>query len=120
LTATDRRKARGAVVMDYVDVSAEGAFNNNRMQTQKVPADVDNGAVISATPVWYIDANLTAQVHTTWGMYIEKMIFAGRHLGRWIHVEAAYNRARVRRPLDVRCSATVSVKQHFVVRRAWY
>ncbi|PRQ10231.1 metallophosphoesterase [Enhygromyxa salina] len=94
LTATSRRKARGAVVMDYVDVSAEGAFNNNRMQTQRVPADVNSGAVTSAAPVWYIDANLTTQVHTTWGMYIEKMIFAGRHAGRWIHVEATYNQPR--------------------------
>ncbi|PRQ02280.1 3',5'-cyclic adenosine monophosphate phosphodiesterase CpdA [Enhygromyxa salina] len=94
LTATRRRKARGAVVMDYVDVSSEGVFNDNRMQTQWVPADVDSGAApASASPVWFIDANLTTQVHSTWGMYIEKIIFAGRHGDRWIHVESTYDRA---------------------------
>lgn len=95
LTATNRNKARGAVVMDYVDVSAEGAFNDNRMETQRVTGDVNSGAApASASPVWYIDANLTPQVHTTWGMYIEKMIFAGRTGDRWVRVEATYNRAR--------------------------
>ncbi|NJK32797.1 MAG: hypothetical protein HC927_10525 [Deltaproteobacteria bacterium] len=95
LTATSRPKARGAVAMDYVDVSSNGAFVDNRMETHWIEGDQDNGsAPASTSPIYFIDARLTAQVHTTWQMYIEKLIFAGRHGGNWLRIEASYDSAR--------------------------
>jgi hypothetical protein len=92
LSASNRRKARGAVAMDYTDVSSQGALINNRMETEWVTAEQDSGAAPDGTtPIWYIQVPLTAQVHTTWGIYIERVVFAGRHRDRWIRVEASYD-----------------------------
>ncbi len=37
---------------------------------------------------------LTAQVHSTWGICVERLIFAGRHGDQWIRVETTYNSSR--------------------------
>lgn len=92
LSANNRRKARGCVAMDYVDVSSEGAFVNNRMQTEWVTGEQDAGATPDGpTPLWYIQVPFTTQVHSTWGIYIERLVFAGRHRDRWIRVETSYD-----------------------------
>lgn len=92
LTASNRRKARGAVAMDYVDVSSQGALVNNRMETEWVTGEQESGAAPDGpTPIWYIQVPLTAQVHTNWGIYIERLVFAGRHGDRWIRVESSYD-----------------------------
>lgn len=95
LSANNRRKARGAVAMDYVDVSSQGVLTNNRMETEWVTAEQDSGAAPDGpTPIWYIQVPLTAQVHRDWGMHIERLVFAGRHRDRWIRVESSYDAAR--------------------------
>lgn len=95
LNASNRRKARGVVAMDYVDVSSEGALANNRMETEWVSAAQDSGAAgESATPIWFIRVPLTARVHRDWGIYIERLVFAGRQRDAWIRVEARYDSGR--------------------------
>ncbi len=95
LTATNRQKARGVVAMDYVDVSSTGAFNNNRLEVAWITGEQDTGAAPpSPTPIYFISANLTAQVHTTWQMIIEKLVFAGRFGTTWLHIETTYDAAR--------------------------
>lgn len=44
------------------------------------------------TPIWYVKVPLTTQVHSTWGIYVERLVFAGRHGDQWIRVETTYDR----------------------------
>jgi hypothetical protein len=90
LSATGRPKARGAVAMDYVDVSSEGAFIENRLEVDWI-----SGAESTInTPLYFIKANLTVQVHTTWQMFISEMIFASRVGTTWTRITTSYDASR--------------------------
>ena len=95
LTATNRPKARGVVAMDYVDVSSTGAFNDNRLEVDWISGPESTGAAPpSSSPIYFVNANLSHQVHTTWQLYIERLVFAGFVRGSWVRIETSYDAGR--------------------------
>ena len=86
--ASRRAKPRAAVAMDYADVSEDGVFVDNRLSTNWVTRYDHSGR---STPTWVVNANLTTQVHSTWQIYIEKLIFAGYHAEQWIRIETHWD-----------------------------